>query len=127
MLPTELTNIHDLAFSPDGKMLAAAGGRPAEDGTVELFRWPEQTLLRRLSPHDDLIYAIAWRTDARQLATASADQRIGVYDIASASAAPAPARHISPDTHARYCPRYSFPASASCLPAAATHHCGCGT
>jgi WD40 repeat protein len=95
MLPTELANIHDLAFSPDGKILAAAGGHPAEDGTVELFRWPEQTLLRRLSPHDDLIYAIAWRTDARQLATASADQRIGVYDIASASAAPAPARYLT--------------------------------
>ena len=62
---------------------------------MELFRWPEQTLLRSLSPHDDLIYAIAWRTDARQLATASADQQIGVYDIASASTAPEPARFLT--------------------------------
>ena len=38
-LPTRLLHIHDLEFSPEGTQLAAAGGRPAESGEVELFGW----------------------------------------------------------------------------------------
>ena len=81
-LPTELINIHDLAFSPNGKLLAATGGVPAEYGTVELYHWPECELIRRFSPHDDLIYSIAWRSDSQQFAAASADQRVSLHDLA---------------------------------------------
>ena len=34
---TELDHVHHLAFSPDGAILAVAGGSPAEDGAVELW------------------------------------------------------------------------------------------
>ncbi|MCI0461871.1 MAG: WD40 repeat domain-containing protein [Gemmataceae bacterium] len=83
-LATELAHIHDLAFAPDGKTLAAAGGTPAHRGTVELYRWPDGQLLHRVSPHRDLIYAMTWRADAAVLATASADRSVGLHEAASA-------------------------------------------
>ncbi|HJQ80567.1 MAG TPA: hypothetical protein VJ828_11455 [Lacipirellulaceae bacterium] len=81
MLPTEMANVHDLAFSPDGKILAVVGGHPAVEGGVELYRWPEQDLLRRVSPHDDVVYAVAWRQDGQELALAGGDNRVSVVAI----------------------------------------------
>jgi WD40 repeat protein len=83
-LATELAHVHDLAFAPDGKTLAAAGGTPAYRGTVELYRWPDGKLLHRASPHRDLIYAVAWRSDAAVFATASMDRTVGLHEAASA-------------------------------------------
>jgi len=82
-LPTELLNIHDLAFSPDGKSFAVAGGIPGKRGMVELFTWPEGKLLQRLKPHSDLIYAIAWRSDSSAFASASADRTVCLIDAKS--------------------------------------------
>ncbi len=82
-LTTELTNVHDLAFSPDDKVLAAAGGEPGERGTVELWDWPAEKLLQRLHPHHDLIYAVAWRFDSKVFATGSADQKVGLHEVSS--------------------------------------------
>ncbi|HEX2476485.1 MAG TPA: hypothetical protein VHK01_17155 [Lacipirellulaceae bacterium] len=81
-LPTELANVHDLAFSPDGKTLAVVGGHPAVDGGVELYRWPEQKLIHRASPHDDVVYSVAWQQDGQELALASADNRVSVITVA---------------------------------------------
>ena len=83
VLRSELSHVHDLAFSPDGAMLAVAGGSPAEFGAVEIFRWPERELLRRFRPHNDSIFSIRWKRDASALATASADGAAAVHDAAS--------------------------------------------
>jgi WD40 repeat protein len=72
-LPTELDHVHDLAFSPDGRMLLAAGGAPAEKGAVEMWTWPKRELIRRVAEHDDLIYRAVWSPDGKQFATAGAD------------------------------------------------------
>jgi WD40 repeat protein len=88
-LPTELANVHDLAFSPDGKVLAVGGGHPAVEGGVELYRWPEKELIRRVNPHDDVVYAVAWRPDGREVILASGDHRLSVVGV-------------SLDTSARY-------------------------
>jgi WD40 repeat protein len=84
-LPTELANVHDLAFSPDVKVLAIAGGEPAAEGTVELYRWPERDLIRRVNPHDDVVYAVAWSGDSQEVALTSGDQRISLLTVASDS------------------------------------------
>jgi WD40 repeat protein len=79
-LKTELSNVHDLAFSPDGKLLAVAGGSPGEKGMVELYRWPEGTLLYRVSPHKDVVHSVAWSSNSTQLASASADTNAVLID-----------------------------------------------
>ena len=82
-LPTELAHVHDLAFSPDGKLLAAAGGEPAERGAVEVYRWPSLELAYRRDSHKDVVYAVAWRSDSAAFATAAADAVVAVYDAAT--------------------------------------------
>ena len=78
-LPTTLSHIHDLAFSPRGDVLAAGGGSPAESGAVELFRWPEGTRFYHDEPHDDLVYALAWKDDGSAWASASLDRTVQVH------------------------------------------------
>jgi WD40 repeat protein len=85
-LPTRLANVHDLAFSPRGDVLAVAGGDPAESGGIELLRWPDGELIRRDQPHKDLVHAIAWRPDGAALATAAADRAVLIQDAATGAA-----------------------------------------
>lgn len=79
-----LPHVHDLAFSPKGDVLAAAGGAPAEEGAVEFFAWPRGDLLRREPGHADVVHAVAWSADGRLWATASADRSCRVHDAATA-------------------------------------------
>jgi WD40 repeat protein len=72
-LKTELSHVHDLAFSPDGKTLLAAGGSPAKSGAVEVLTWPEGKLVHRVAEHKDLVYRVAFAPDGSCWATASAD------------------------------------------------------
>lgn len=80
---TKLSHVHDLTFAPDGKTLAIAGGSPAERGTLELIRWPDEQLLHRLELHRDVIHSVAWSSDSTLLATASADRMVAVVDAQS--------------------------------------------
>lgn len=79
-LESQLVNVHDLEFSPDGSRLATAGGAPAEDGVIELFSWPERTLLRRVRLQKDLVYDVAWDSNSSTLAAASLDGTVVLYD-----------------------------------------------
>lgn len=82
-LACNLQHIHDLAFSPDGKMLALAGGSPAEQGRVELRTWPAGELVQTLSAGSDVAYQVAWSADGRQLAAACGDKKVRVINVAS--------------------------------------------
>jgi WD40 repeat protein len=82
VLDTSLVTIHDLAFSPNGRMLAAGGGTPSEEGLTELLAWPGGESLGVLSGHEDTVLAVAWRSDA-VLATASLDHEIALWEVKS--------------------------------------------
>ena len=47
--------VHDVAFSPDGKMLAAAGGPPAQFGEIKIWDLASGRCLRTIQGHADFI------------------------------------------------------------------------
>lgn len=79
-LKTKLEHIHDVSFSPDGKRLAVAGGIPSEEGLVEVYAWPQGSLVFRSSGHEDLIYRVAWSANGAKLATAGLDRACVLLD-----------------------------------------------
>lgn len=78
-LTTALSSIHDVAISPDGKRLVAVGGTPGESGSIELYEWPSGEKIEYASPHEDVIYAVAWSRDSTSFATASADKLVQIF------------------------------------------------
>jgi len=77
---TSIANLHCLEFSPDGNRLAAGGGSPSEEGTVEIFSWPECKSQMKLSEHNDSVVAVAWRGN-NNLVAASLDRLLTQWDL----------------------------------------------
>jgi WD40 repeat protein len=76
-----------MAFGPDYSWLAIAGGSPGVSGEVRLIPWGERSNKaagpKVLATHDDVFFAVAFRPDGAQLATAGADGLIRVFDVAT--------------------------------------------
>jgi WD40 repeat protein len=72
--------VNALAFSPDGKILYAAGGDAGIVGKIKIWRVKDQKLLRTITGHRDTIYALAVSPDGRQIATGSYDQQIILWN-----------------------------------------------
>jgi WD40 repeat protein len=75
--------VRALAFSPDGKLLAAAGGNPAQFGEIKLWDIAERKELRTIRGHRDNIFAIAFSPDGKMLATCSYDRMIKLWDAST--------------------------------------------
>lgn len=75
-----VANLHHIAFSADGKRLAVAGGAPADNGTVEIFSWPDGKLDTVLEWHSDSVMQVTWLDDTR-LATCSLDHDIAIWEL----------------------------------------------
>lgn len=76
----QTTNPHSIAFSPDGKHLAVGGGVPSEDGTIEIFSWPEAKPTAKFGDHADSVMSIAWQDDTT-IASASLDKEVRLWNI----------------------------------------------
>jgi WD40 repeat protein len=74
--------VHALAFSRDGRRLAVGSGLPARSGSVRIYTVPDGTLLREFEGHADVVYALAWRRDDAQIASAGFDQTVRVWNLA---------------------------------------------
>ncbi len=71
--------IHDLTFSPDGKLLASC----SYDRLVKLWDVEGKRQARALKDHSDAVYGIAFRADGKLLASAAADRAVKVWDVAT--------------------------------------------
>ncbi|MBW3543364.1 MAG: hypothetical protein KY476_24180, partial [Planctomycetes bacterium] len=78
-LDVDLEHVHDLAFSPDGKRLAVAGGTPAQWGSVVMYAWPSLKRLYEQSVHDDVVYSVTWQSDSTGWASASHDGMVNLH------------------------------------------------
>lgn len=70
----------DLKRSPNGQLLAVAGGEPAESGDVLVVDWPSGRKRVRLTGHLDVVTALHWLDDQR-LVTVAMDQQVKVWDL----------------------------------------------
>lgn len=78
-----LGSVNDLAFSPDGSLLAVAGGQPSARGDLRLFRTSDWKLKAGLGGHLDTVAAIAFSPDGSLLASASLDKKVKLWDLAA--------------------------------------------
>ena len=68
-----------MAFSPDGKTLAAAG----HDGSVRVWDAKTGEVLHTLTGHGDTAHAVCFAPDGATLATAGEDGRVRLWDAAT--------------------------------------------
>jgi WD40 repeat protein len=75
-------NVNALAFSADGKQLAAGAGEIGVSGEIRVWDVANGKLLATLSGHKDAVYAVAISPDGKTLASGSFDQEILLWNIA---------------------------------------------
>ena len=69
--------VHDVAFSPDGSLLATA----ADDCTARLWDMPGGRLVSILTGHDERVHGVAFSPDGSLLATAGDDGTARLWDL----------------------------------------------
>jgi Tol biopolymer transport system component len=78
--------VYDIAFSPDGKWLASAGGDPGQYGVVTLWKRAGDGSFekeRDLVETTDCVFAVAFSPDSTRLAAAGADRAIRFWELAA--------------------------------------------
>jgi len=106
-IPCDLAQIHDLAFSPDGAVLAAAGGTPGTSGAAQMLTWPEGKPLAVLARSQDLATSAGFSPDGSMLAVAGSDRTVQIWDAGKGpSTAPSLTLtgHAGPVLAVRYSP-----------------------
>lgn len=72
-----------LAFAPDGKTLAVGCGEPGKSGEVRLVDFDSGTINQVIARTSDVVLDLAFRPQTSELAVASADSMLRIYDIAT--------------------------------------------
>ncbi len=83
VLTSVLGAVNDLRFSPDGTLLAVAGGQPSAKGDLRLYTVADGRLIANLAGHQDVVFSISFSPDGKRLASASFDRTIRVWDLAT--------------------------------------------
>ncbi len=78
--PTAGGTIHNIAFSPDGALVAAPNG---PEGEVLLWNAKTGALVRTLPGAGSHVFALAFSPDGQVLATGGGDTKVRLFDLAS--------------------------------------------
>lgn len=79
----ESTRIESVAFSPDSKRLAVAGGVPARMGEVQVWEVASGKATAGWKISSDSLYGVSWSPDGTRLALGAADKSVRVLDVAT--------------------------------------------
>ena len=75
------TRVNALAFSPDGRLLASAGGHTESPSELEIWLWdvPQGQLITRLRGHGSSINSLVFTSDGGLLVSASGARRSAIF------------------------------------------------
>src|SRR5260370_26574289 len=72
--------VESLAFAPDGKKLAATGGRPARMGEVQVWDVAKRKLALSVPVTYDTVYGVSWSPDGTKIAFGCTDNAVRAID-----------------------------------------------
>jgi WD40 repeat protein len=72
--------VQSLAFSPDGKLLAVAGGSPARFGEIQIWDVAKRKLNLSQPVTFDTLYGLSWSHDGSKIAVGCADNSVRAID-----------------------------------------------
>ena len=86
--------MRDIAFSPDGSLIATGGF----DGKAILWDATTGMPLHTITGHDGLVLGVAFSPDGTRLATSSTDKTAKIWDVKSGQLLLTLTGHTEPDT-----------------------------